>query len=154
MLRGIMKAIVQRVLKADLKVDGKLISEIDKGLVVFLGVGQGDEESDLEKLIAKISKLRIFEDQNGKMNLSIKDVGGEILFVSQFTLYGDCRHGNRPSFIMAERPERANELYEMGKLLLEKEGVSVKMGVFGADMKIDALNDGPVTIILDSKELK
>ena len=96
-----MKAIVQRVLKADLKVDGKLISEIDKGLVVFLGVGQGDKENDLEKLIAKISKLRIFEDQNGKMNLSIKDVGGEILLVSQFTLYGDCRHGNRPSFIMA-----------------------------------------------------
>ena len=149
-----MKAVVQRVLSANLKVDGNLISEIEKGLVVFLGVGQGDEESDLEKLMAKISKLRIFEDQNGKMNLSIKDVGGEILLVSQFTLYADCRHGNRPSFITAEKPERAVELYKQGKVLLERENIPVKMGVFGADMKIDALNDGPVTIILDSGELK
>ena len=148
-----MKAVVQRVLKADLKVDGKLISEIDKGLVIFLGVGQGDEESDLLKIAAKISKLRIFEDENGKMNLSIKDVGGQILLVSQFTLFGDCRHGNRPSFIMAEKPERANQLYENMKTLLENENISVKIGVFGADMKINALNDGPVTIILDSKEL-
>lgn len=148
-----MKAVVQRVLKADLKVDGKLISEIDKGLVIFLGVGQGDEESDLLKIAAKISKLRIFEDENGKMNLSIKDVGGQILLVSQFTLFGDCRHGNRPSFIMAEKPERANQLYENIKTLLENENISVKTGVFGADMKINALNDGPVTIILDSKEL-
>lgn len=153
MLRGIMKAIVQRVLKADLKVDGKLISEIGKGLVVFLGVGQGDEENDLLKLAAKISKLRIFEDENGKMNLSIKDVSGQILLVSQFTLYGDCRHGNRPSFIMAEKPERANQLYENMKTLLENENIPVKTGVFGADMKINVLNDGPVTIILDSKEL-
>ena len=148
-----MKAVVQRVLKADLKVDGRLISEIDKGLVIFLGVGQGDEESDLLKIAAKISKLRIFEDENGKMNLSIKDVGGQILLVSQFTLFGDCRHGNRPSFIMAEKPERANQLYENMKTLLENENISVKTGVFGADMKINALNDGPVTIILDSKEL-
>ncbi len=148
-----MKAIVQRVLKADLKVDGKLISEIGKGLVVFLGVGQGDEENDLLKLAAKISKLRIFEDENGKMNLSIKDVSGQILLVSQFTLYGDCRHGNRPSFIMAEKPERANQLYENMKTLLENENIPVKTGVFGADMKINVLNDGPVTIILDSKEL-
>ena len=148
-----MKAIVQRVLKADLKVDGKLISEIGKGLVIFLGVGQGDEENDLLKLAAKISKLRIFEDENGKMNLSIKDVSGQILLVSQFTLYGDCRHGNRPSFIMAEKPERANQLYENMKTLLENENIPVKTGVFGADMKINVLNDGPVTIILDSKEL-
>lgn len=148
-----MKAVVQRVLKADLKVDGKLISEIGKGLVVFLGVGQGDEENDLLKLAAKISKLRIFEDENGKMNLSIKDVSGQILLVSQFTLYGDCRHGNRPSFIMAEKPERANQLYENMKTLLENENIPVKTGVFGADMKINVLNDGPVTIILDSKEL-
>ena len=148
-----MKAVVQRVLRADLKVDGKLISEIDKGLVVFLGVGQGDEEGDLIKLAAKISKLRIFEDANGKMNLSIKDIGGQILLVSQFTLYGDCSHGNRPSFIMAEKPERANSLYEQMKYLLEKENIPIQTGVFGADMKIDVLNDGPVTIILDSKEL-
>lgn len=148
-----MKAVVQRTLSASLKVDGKLISEIDKGLVVFLGVGQGDEEGDLIKLAAKISKLRIFEDANGKMNLSIKDIGGQILLVSQFTLYGDCSHGNRPSFIMAEKPERANSLYEQMKYLLEKENTPIQTGVFGADMKIDVLNDGPVTIILDSKEL-
>ena len=148
-----MKAVVQRTLSASLKVDGKLISEIDKGLVVFLGVGQGDEEGDLIKLAAKISKLRIFEDANGKMNLSIKDIGGQILLVSQFTLYGDCSHGNRPSFIMAEKPERANSLYEQMKYLLEKENIPIQTGVFGADMKIDFLNDGPVTIILDSKEL-
>ncbi len=148
-----MKAVVQRVLKADLKVDGKLISEIEKGLVVFLGIGQEDKENDLLKLSTKISKLRIFEDEKGKMNLSIKDVDGQILLVSQFTLYGDCRHGNRPSFITAEKPERANKLYEDMKTLLEKENISVKTGVFGADMKINVLNDGPVTIILDSKEL-
>ena len=149
-----MKAVVQRVLSANLKVDGKLISGIGRGFVVFLGVGEGDSEEDLNKLMGKISKLRIFEDENGKMNLSIKQVGGEILLVSQFTLYGDCTHGNRPSFIKAEKPERANELYMQGKVIFENEGIPVKTGVFGADMKIDVLNDGPVTIIMDSKDLK
>ena len=148
-----MKAVIQRVKNADLKVDGQLISQIDKGFVIFLGVGEGDEMSDLEKIANKIHKLRIFEDENGKMNLSIKDVGGEILLVSQFTLYADCRHGNRPSFIFAEKPERANELYLQMRDRLLKEGVPVKTGVFGADMKVSLLNDGPVTIILDSKEL-
>ena len=148
-----MRAVVQRVLSANLKVEGKLISEIGKGLLVFLGVGQGDKESDLVKIISKISKLRIFEDENGKMNLSIKDVGGEVLFVSQFTLYADCKHGNRPSFIQAEKPERAKELYLKGKILLEEENIFTKTGIFGADMKIDAINDGPVTIILDSNDL-
>ncbi len=148
-----MRAVVQRVLSANLKVEGKLISEIGKGLLVFLGVGQGDKESDLVKIISKISKLRIFEDENGKMNLSIKDVGGEVLFVSQFTLYADCKHGNRPSFIQAEKPERAKELYLKGKMLLEEENIITKTGIFGADMKIDAINDGPVTIILDSNDL-
>ena len=147
-----MKAVIQRVLKANLKVDGKLISEIDKGLLVFFGVGQGDDEQMLEKFATKISKLRIFEDENEKMNLSVKDVGGEILLVSQFTLYGDSSHGNRPSFIMAEKPERANQLYEKMARLLREQQVPVKTGVFGADMKIDALNDGPVTIIMDSKD--
>lgn len=147
-----MKAVIQRVLKANLKVDGKLISEIDKGLLVFFGVGQGDDEQMLEKFALKISKLRIFEDENEKMNLSVKDVGGEILLVSQFTLYGDSSHGNRPSFIMAEKPERANQLYEKMARLLREQQVPVKTGVFGADMKIDALNDGPVTIIMDSKD--
>lgn len=149
-----MKAVVQRVLSANLKVDGELISKIGKGLVVFLGIGQGDDEKALEKLGQKIAKLRIFEDEQGKMNLSIKDISGEILLVSQFTLYADCKHGNRPSFITAEKPEEANKLYQDMKTLLEKEDISVKMGVFGADMKIDALNDGPVTIILNSDELK
>ena len=149
-----MKAVIQRVLNAELKVDGELISKIDKGMVVFLGVGTGDGEVELEKLSRKIAKLRIFEDENEKMNLSIKDVGGEILLVSQFTLYGDCTHGNRPSFIMAEKPEKANELYLKMKELLIGEEITVKTGVFGADMKINILNDGPVTILIDTNELK
>lgn len=148
-----MRAVVQRVLTANLKVDGKLISQIEKGLVVFFGVGNGDKREDVEKMALKISKLRIFEDNNGKMNLSIKDIGGEILLISQFTLYADCSHGNRPSFFEAEKPEKANELYEFMKTCLNKENLVVKMGVFGADMKIDVLNDGPVTIMLDSKNI-
>ena len=146
-----MRAVVQRVLNADLKVDGNLISEIGKGFVVFLGVKVGDSEEDLNKIISKIAKLRVFEDENGKMNLSIKQVGGEILLVSQFTLYGDCKGGNRPSFINAERPERANELYIQAKEMLEAEQIVVQTGVFGADMKINVHNDGPVTILLDSE---
>lgn len=149
-----MKAVIQRVLNAELKVDGKLISKIDKGMVVFLGVGAGDSEVELEKIGKKIAKLRIFEDENEKMNLSINEVGGEILLVSQFTLYGSCTHGNRPSFIMAERPERANELYLKMKDFLINQNITVKTGVFGADMKINVLNDGPVTILIDSKDLK
>ena len=149
-----MRAVVQRVLRADLSVDGKLISNIDKGIVVFWGVGEGDQEIDVIKLVNKISKLRIFEDENGKMNLSLKDVDGQILLVSQFTLFADCRHGNRPSFIHAEKPERANELYIKAKELFAKEYIFVQTGIFGADMKINVLNDGPVTIILDSKDLK
>lgn len=148
-----MKAVVQRVLKAELKVDGNLISKIDKGMVVFLGVGVGDNQENVEKIGKKIAKLRIFEDENEKMNLSIKDVGGEVLLVSQFTLYGNCTHGNRPNFIMAERPEKANELYLKMKELLLSENIPVQTGVFGADMKIDVLNDGPVTILMDSKDL-
>lgn len=146
-----MKAVVQRVLKANLKVDGKLISEIGKGMVIFFGVGKGDEKSSLEKMAKKLSNLRIFEDENGKMNLSIKDIGGQILLVSQFTLFADCSHGNRPSFFDAEVPERANEFYLEMEKLLKNENIIVKMGVFGADMKIEALNDGPVTIMMDSQ---
>ena len=148
-----MKAVIQRVINAELKVKGELISKINKGMVIFLGVGVEDNEEELVKLGKKISKLRIFEDENEKMNLSIKDVGGEVLLVSQFTLYADCTHGNRPSFIMAERPEKANELYLKMKDFLIDEGLPVQTGVFGADMKIDVLNDGPVTIIIDSKDL-
>ncbi len=146
-----MKAVVQRVLKANLKVEGKLISEIEKGMVIFFGVGKGDEKSSLEKMAKKLSNLRIFEDVNGKMNLSIKDIGGQILLVSQFTLFADCSHGNRPSFFDAEVPERANEFYLEMEKLLKNENIIVKMGVFGADMKIEALNDGPVTIMMDSQ---
>ena len=148
-----MKAVVQRVKWANLKVDGALVSEIKHGLVVFLGIGKGDDEKELEALALKISKLRIFEDNNGKMNLSIKDVGGEILLVSQFTLFADCSHGNRPSFFDAENPEKADNLYKLMQKALKDEEISVKMGIFGADMKIEQLNDGPVTIILDSKNL-
>lgn len=149
-----MRAVVQRVINADLSVDGKLISKIGKGFVVFWGVGNGDKEEDVEKLVNKISKLRIFEDNNGKMNLSIKEVNGEILLVSQFTLYADCRHGNRPSFITAEKPDRANNLYLKAKELFKNEEITTQTGIFGADMKINVLNDGPVTIILDSSDLK
>ncbi|MGN0818429.1 MAG: D-aminoacyl-tRNA deacylase [Candidatus Coproplasma sp.] len=144
-----MKAVIQRVKCASLSVDGKLISEIGCGLVVFLGVKTGDMRSAAEQIAGKISRLRIFEDGNGKMNLSVKDVGGEVLLVSQFTLYGDCSHGNRPSFTLAERPEYAEPLYEYCAQLLSEEGVSVKKGVFGADMKIQQLNDGPVTIVYE-----
>lgn len=149
-----MRAVVQRVINADLSVDGKLISKIGKGFVVFWGVESGDKEEDVEKLVNKISKLRIFEDNNGKMNLSIKEVNGEILLVSQFTLYADCRHGNRPSFITAEKPDRANNLYLKAKELFKNEEITTQTGIFGADMKINVLNDGPVTIILDSSDLK
>ena len=144
-----MKAVVQRVKKTTLSVDGNLISEIPFGLVAFLGVKVGDEQASAEYLMKKIANLRIFEDENGKMNLSVKDVGGEVLLVSQFTLYGDASHGNRPSFTLAERPERANALYERAIKALEEQGVVVKRGVFGADMKIEQFNDGPVTILLE-----
>ena len=144
-----MKAVVQRVKRTTLSVDGDLISEIPFGLTVFLGVKVGDAEKDAEYLAKKIAGLRIFEDENGKMNLSVKDVGGEVLLVSQFTLYGDASHGNRPSFIEAEKPERANVLYEYEAEALRSYGVTVKTGVFGADMKIEQYNDGPVTIVLE-----
>lgn len=144
-----MKAVIQRVRKTTLKVDGKLISEIPFGLAVYLGVKCGDTEEQADAVAKKVSKLRIFEDSNGKMNLSVGDVGGEILLISQFTLYGDCSHGNRPSFTEAERPEPANKLYEYTADKLRETGITVKTGVFGADMKIEQFNDGPVTIIFE-----
>ena len=148
-----MKAVIQRVNSAILQVEGKTISEIKKGFLIFLGVGTSDDKTAVIKLGNKISKLRIFNDEDGKMNLSLGDVGGEILLVSQFTLFADCSHGNRPNFLQAERPERANMLYEMMKEYLIGQGLVVKTGVFGADMKIEASNDGPVTIIIDTNEL-
>ncbi|MDE6667665.1 MAG: D-tyrosyl-tRNA(Tyr) deacylase [Clostridia bacterium] len=144
-----MRAVIQRVKKTTLSVDGELISEIPFGLAVYLGVKVGDTEKNAQAIAKKIAALRIFEDENGKMNLSVKEVGGEILLISQFTLLGDCSHGNRPSFIEAERPEKANPLYEYTAELLRDNGVIVKQGVFGADMKIQQFNDGPVTIIYE-----
>ena len=145
-----MKAVVQRVKRTTLSVDGALISEIPFGLTVFLGVKVGDSEKEAAYLAKKIAGLRIFEDENGKMNLSVKDVGGEVLLVSQFTLYGDASHGNRPSFTLAERPEKAEPLYEYAVRELTAYGIPVKKGVFGADMKIEQYNDGPVTICFDT----
>ena len=144
-----MKAVIQRVLSAQLKVDNELISKIDKGYVIFLGVGEGDTKENADYLIKKIPPLRIFEDENGKINKSILDVGGEILLVSQFTLFADTSHGNRPSFLTAEKPEKANEMYLYVAEGLKNAGISVKLGVFGADMKITQTNDGPFTIILE-----
>ena len=145
-----MKAVVQRVLSARLRVDGKTVSEVNKGLVVFLGVGKGDEIKDCEYFIKKLPALRIFEDENGKINRSVVDEKGEILLVSQFTLFADTSHGNRPSFLDAEIPEIADELYKYVGRGLEKT-VPVKYGVFGADMKIEQVNDGPFTVIRSSK---
>ena len=144
-----MKAVVQRVKHTALSVDGTLISEIPFGLTVFLGIKSGDTEKEAEYLMKKVANLRIFEDENGKMNLSVKDVGGEVLLVSQFTLYGDASHGNRPSFTLAERPEKAEPLYEYAVAALKAYDIPVKKGVFGADMKIEQYNDGPVTILLE-----
>ncbi|MDY6024174.1 MAG: D-aminoacyl-tRNA deacylase [Candidatus Borkfalkiaceae bacterium] len=143
-----MKAVIQRVTEAELKVDGELISKIGKGYVIFLGVGKGDNEEQADYLIKKIPPLRIFEDENGKINKSIKDVQGEILLVSQFTLYANASHGNRPDFLQAETPDKANELYLYVAEGLKAAGVTVKTGVFGADMKIKQVNDGPFTILL------
>ena len=144
-----MKAVVQRVLKANLKVEGELISEIGFGYVVFLGVKKGDTKENADYFIKKLPTLRICEDENGKTNLSILDTKGEILLVSQFTLYGDTSHGNRPSFIEAELPDKANELYEYVVEGIRAQGITVKKGVFGADMKIEQINDGPFTVILE-----
>ena len=144
-----MKAVIQRVKKTSLSVDGRLVSEIPFGLAVYLGVKVGDTDAMPAAMAKKIAALRIFEDGNGKMNLSVRDVGGEVLLISQFTLCGDCSHGHRPSFTAAERPERAEPLYRRTAEELSALGVPVKMGIFGADMKIEQYNDGPVTIIYE-----
>ena len=144
-----MKVVVQRVKHTSLSVNGQLMSEIPFGLGVYLVVKVGDTDDMPAQMAKKIAAMRIFEDENGKMNLSVRDVGGEILLISQFTLYGDCSHGNRPGFTMAERPERADMLYERTAEELRMLGVTVKTGVFGADMKIEQYNDGPVTIIYE-----
>lgn len=144
-----MKAVIQRVRHAELNVEGKLVSEIGAGYVIFLGVGKGDSEEQADYFIKKIPPLRVFEDENGKINKSITDTGGEILLVSQFTLYANASHGNRPDFLAAEAPEKANELYLYVAEGLRAAGLAVKLGVFGADMKILQENDGPFTLILE-----
>lgn len=146
-----MKAVIQRVYNAVLSVDGKLISQIGKGLVVYFCVEQGDDESLCAVFANKLAKLRIFEDEQGKMNLSVLDIGGEVLFVSQFTLAADLSKGNRPSFFNAEEPNRANALYLKTADMLNGLGVPTKTGVFGADMTIDQSNRGPVTIVWENK---
>ncbi len=150
-----MKAVIQRVKHAGVTIDNVKVSFVDKGFLILLGVEQGDTKADADKLVKKIPVLRIFEDENEKMNLSCLDVDGEILVVSQFTLCADCSHGRRPSFTKSAPPVEAEMLYEYFVDELKKAGVKkVDTGRFGADMKVDLLNDGPVTIILDSKDLK
>ena len=149
-----MKCVIQRVLSSSVSVDGRIVGEIEKGFLILLGVAEGDTEADAEKLAKKISLMRVFEDSEGKMNLSVKDIDGEILVVSQFTLCADCKKGNRPSFVGAMRPEGATRLYELFMALLKDNGVKkVDHGIFGADMKVSLVNDGPVTIILDTEML-
>ena len=146
-----MKAVIQRVNRAQVDVDGKTVGEIGKGFLILLGVIEGDTEKEAELLAAKIAKLRIFEDENEKMNLSLTDVDGEALVVSQFTLCADCKKGNRPSFTPSTAPDVADALYQKFSALLLENGVrKVENGVFGADMQVSLINDGPVTIVFDT----
>ncbi len=148
-----MRLVVQRVKHASCTIDGNVTGLINQGFMVLVGFGEDDNEEVVTKMANKLSKLRVFEDENGKMNLGLKDINGAILSISQFTLYADCSKGNRPSFNLAMKPESASKLYDYFNLVLNDLGFDVQKGIFGADMKIDLLNDGPVTIIMDSKEL-
>lgn len=145
-----MKLVIQRVKNAKVEVENKVVGEIDKGFMVLLGVKKGDTTKEADYLARKLCNLRVFEDENEKMNLSLKDVNGELLIVSQFTLYGDAKEGNRPSFIEAELPEKANELYEYFMEKCKENGIEkVEHGVFGAHMDVSLTNDGPVTILIE-----
>lgn len=148
-----MRLVIQRVSNANCKVNGNITGEIENGYMILVGFGLNDSNTVVEKMAEKVSKLRIFEDENGKINKSIFDVNGKILSISQFTLYADCKKGNRPSFTNALGGDKAVELYKYFNDCLRKLGLSVEEGIFGADMKISLLNDGPVTIILDSEDL-
>jgi D-tyrosyl-tRNA(Tyr) deacylase len=144
-----MKLVIQRVKQASVTVDGKCVGAINKGLLIFLGIGKEDSEVIVDKYADKVIKMRIFEDEEGKTNLALGDVQGEILVISQFTLYADCKKGNRPNFLQAADPEKANELYEHFKKVCRQRIGKVESGEFGADMQVALLNDGPFTIVLD-----
>lgn len=148
-----MKVVIQRVKQASVTVDEKCISKINRGFLLLVGITHEDDEIIAAKMADKIAHLRVFTDDQDKMNLGLMDVGGEILSISQFTLYADCKKGRRPSFDQAGRPAMAQPLYEKFNRLLQEQGIVVKTGIFGADMKVELLNDGPVTIVLDSREL-
>ncbi len=150
-----MKAVIQRVLKANVSVDNEIVGKINRGLLVLIGIENGDDKRDADILANKISGMRIFTDEKDKMNLSLSDIDGGVLVISNFTLCADCSHGRRPSFINAARPEIAKPLYEYFSDRIQENGIScVENGVFGADMQVSLVNDGPVTIVIDSKDLK
>lgn len=148
-----MRFVIQRVTNASVTVDGNVTGEIDKGFLVLIGVSEDDTKEIADKMIKKLIGMRIFEDENGKTNLALADVGGSLLLVSQFTLYADCKKGNRPSFTKAGNPQMAEEMYEYIIEQCKKEVENVQVGIFGADMKVQLLNDGPFTVILDSADL-
>lgn len=147
-----MRIVIQRVSEAEVKIDGKTTGKAGKGLLLLVGFAIDDSIADIEYLVEKVLNLRIFEDEKGKMNISVLDINGDILSVSQFTLYGDIRKGRRPSFTQAAEPEKANSFYEIFNEKLKESGLNVETGIFGGDMKVSLLNDGPVTILLDSKK--
>ena len=146
-----MKAVIQRVSEANVKVDGTIVGEISNGLLLLVGIEEEDEKTDAEWLVQKIINLRIFGDQDGKLNLSVLDIAGDILCISQFTLIADYKKGNRPSFIKAAKPDKAIPLFDYFKTEIAKSALKIESGIFGADMKVSLLNDGPVTIVMDSK---
>lgn len=148
-----MRFIIQRVTKASVTVDGNVTGQIEKGFLVLIGVSEDDTKEIADKMIKKLIGMRIFEDENGKTNLALADVGGSLLLVSQFTLYADCKKGNRPSFIKAGNPQMAEEMYNYIIEQCKKEVENVQVGIFGADMKVQLLNDGPFTVLLDSQEI-
>lgn len=149
-----MRAVVQRVTHAEVKIDGHIRGKIDDGFLVLLGVGKGDTAGDMEYIADKIINLRVFSDENDKMNLSLADVGGSMLVISQFTLYGDCSHGRRPYFGDAMEPVGANKMYEDFVAYVQGQGIHTETGEFGADMKVTLTNDGPVTIVIESRKEK
>ena len=149
-----MRVVVQRCSRAEVRIDNQVVGKIGRGFLLLVGITDGDTSKEADLLAKKVAQMRVFEDAEGKMNLSLADVDGAILSISQFTLYADCRKGNRPSFIRAARPETAEPLYDyFNRQLRETYGLQVETGRFGADMKVDFINDGPVTILLDSTEL-